>query len=299
MNSQLLQTLVSGVAVGSTYALIALGFVLVYSATRVLNFAQGAFVLIGAYATYQLGSRFGLPFFLAVLLAAIICSGLSVLFERFVVRRIPPHDHFAAVMVTVGALFAVEAVVASIWGATPMNLGDPWGVDTVPFLGAAVAVVSIWTIAVSVVLLTATFVVFKFTKVGLAMRAAVSDPLAATANGISLSRVRLGVWAAAGAAGAIAGVLMSTGATGVSPALGIAAFAALPAMVLGGLTSPVGAIVGGLITGMVQQLAVLYQPQYLPFLGDGFPAVTPYLLLVVVLLVKPSGLFGTRTVGRF
>lgn len=299
MNDQFLQTLVSGIAVGSTYSMIALGFVLVFSATRILNFAQGGSVVLGAYLTYQLGSQWGVPFALAVVLAALACAALSLLFERTVVRHIPDSNHFAAIMVTVGALFAVEAIVGAIWGPGPLTLGDPWGVETFEVLGVHVAVVAVWTIIVSTVLLGGTFVVFKFTRAGLAMRAAVNDPLAASASGISLARVRLGVWAAAGAAGGIAGVLMATGPSGVSPALGTAAFAALPAMVLGGLDSPVGVIVGGLVVGLVQQLTVLYQPTYMAFLGNGFPSVTPYLVLVVVLLVKPTGLFGTRAVNRF
>jgi branched-chain amino acid transport system permease protein len=299
MNEQFIQTLVSGIAVGSTYSMIALGFVLVFSATKILNFAQGGSVVVGAYLTYQFGSQWGLPFAVAVALAAASCAVLNVLFERAVVRHIPTSNNFAAIMVTVGALFAVEAVVGAVWGAYPLTLGDPWGVDTVGVLGAKVAVAAVWTIVVSTVLLGATFLMFKFTRAGLAMRAAVNDPLAATASGISLSRVRLGVWGAAGAAGGVAGVLMASGASGVTPVLGTAAFAALPAMVLGGLDSPVGVIIGGLVIGLVQQFAVLYQPEYLPFLGNGFPTVTPYLVLVVVLLVKPAGLFSSKAVSRF
>lgn len=299
MNEQFLQTLVSGIAVGSTYSMIALGFVLVFSATKILNFAQGGSVVLGAYLAYQLGSQWGLPFLVAVLVAAAVCAVLSIAFERTVVRHIPTSNNFAAIMVTVGALFAVEAIVGTVWGSEPLTLGDPWGVDTFDLFGAKVAVVAAWTIAVSTVLLSATFLMFKFSRAGLAMRAAVNDPLAASASGISLSRVRLGVWGAAGAAGGVAGVLLATGASGLNPGLGTAAFAALPAMVLGGLDSPVGVIIGGLVVGLVQQFAVLYQPEYLPFLGNGFPAVTPYLVLVVVLLVKPAGLFGTKAVSRF
>lgn len=299
MSERLIQTVVSGIAVGSTYSMIALGFVLVFSATRILNFAQGASVVLGAYLTYQFGAQWGLPFYLAVLLAALSCAVLSVLFERGVVRRIPTSNNFAAVMVTVGALFVVQALVAAVWTSDLLTLGDPWGVDTVGLFGARVAVAAAWTILVSTVLLGMTFLVFKTTRAGLAMRGAVNDPLAATASGVDLSRVRVGVWAAAGAAGAVAGVLLSTGASALTPGLAVAAFAALPAMVLGGLDSPIGVIIGGLVIGLVQQLAVLYQPEYLPFLGNGFPSVTPYLVLVVVLLLKPNGLFSSRAVSRF
>lgn len=299
MNDQFWQTFVSGIAVGSTYSMIALGFVLVFSATKILNFTQAAMAVAGAYLTYQFGVGWGLPFALAVVCAAVVCAGLSIMFERVVIRHIPASNHFAAIMATVGAMFVVEAIVSSIWGSTPLTLGDPWGLDTIEFGGVAIAVVSIWTIAVSSVLLGATFLIFKFTRAGLSMRATVNDPLAAAASGINLSRVRWGVWGAAGAAGGIAGMLLSTGSAGVHPTLGIVALAALPAMVFGGLDSPGGAIVGGLVIGLVQQFAALYQPQYLPFLGNGFPAISPYLVLIAALLLKPAGLFGNKAVSRF
>lgn len=297
--SELLQTFFSGVSLGGTYAIVALGFVIVFSATGILNLAQGAFVIFGAYLTYQLGAAWGLPFALAVLGAMIVCGLLAISLELAIMRNLTAKQEFAAVMVTAGVLFCSEALSVTIWGIQPLNLGDPWGLRTVDILGAAVALSDIWTLIISAVLLGATFGFLNFTRGGLAMRASVADREAAVAQGISPRRVSAAAWAVAGAAGGVAGAMLATGTAGVNATLALASFAALPAMILGGLDSPAGAIVGGLIIGLIQQYTALLQPEYLEFLGSRFAAVTPYIVLTIILLVRPRGLFGTRQVQRF
>jgi branched-chain amino acid transport system permease protein len=297
--NEFVQTVVAGMSLGGTYAIVALGFVIVFSATGILNFAQGGFVIFGAYLTYQLGADWGLPFALAVIVAMTLCGALAVGLEHTVMRRLTLREEFAAVMLTAGLLFVAEALSMAIWGIQPLNLGDPWGLRTVDVLGAAVAVADLWTVAISTVLLLAAFAFLRFTRGGLSMRACVADREAAVAQGIDPRRVTAIAWAVAGGAGAVAGAMLATGTAGVNPTLALASFAALPAMVLGGLDSPLGAIAGGLIVGLVQQFASLLQPQYLDFLGVRFASVSPYLVLLVVLLVRPSGLFGTRAVERF
>jgi branched-chain amino acid transport system permease protein len=297
--NELLQTFVSGVSLGGTYAIVALGFVIVFSATGILNFAQGAFVIFGAYLTYQLGSAWGLPFALAVLGAMLVCGALAVCLELAVMRKLTMKQEFAAVMVTAGVLFCSEALSVTIWGIQPLNLGDPWGLRTVDVLGAAVSLSDIWTLIVSAALLGATFAFLNFTRGGLAMRACVVDREAAVAQGINPRRVSAAAWAVAGAAGGVAGAMLATGTAGVNQTLALASFAALPAMILGGLDSPAGAIVGGLVIGLIQQFTALLQPEYLEFLGSRFAALTPYIVLTIILLVRPRGLFGTRQVQRF
>jgi branched-chain amino acid transport system permease protein len=297
--NEFLQTFVSGVSLGGTYAIVALGFVIVFSATGILNLAQGAFVIFGAYLTYQLGSAWGLPFALAVIGSMLVTALLAVALEGAVMRKLTIKQEFAAVMVTAGVLFCSEALATAIWGVQPKNLGDPWGLDTVDLLGAAVALSDIWTLIISAALLSATFAFLNFTRGGLAMRACVVDREAAVAQGISPRRVSAAAWAVAGAAGAVAGAMLATGSAGVNSTLTLAAFAALPAMILGGIDSPVGAIVGGLIIGLVQQFTALLQPEYAEFLGSRFAALTPYIVLTIILLVRPQGLFGTRSVQRF
>lgn len=297
--TDVLQTLVSGVAVGGAYAIVALGFVIVFSATGILNLAQGAFVLVGAYLTLQLGARWGLPFGVALLGSMVLCAVLAVLVERLLLRRLSPRDHGAAVLLTIGVLFVSEAVVESIWGVEAQRLGDPWGLDTVTVLGVAVAESDLWTCLICGVLIVATFLGLQRTRAGLAVRATASDQEAAIAQGIDPRMVMTMTFAAAGAVAAAAGTLLSTGSIGVSSALAATAFSALPAMVLGGTTSPGGAVVGGLLMGLVQQFTALLVPDVAPGLGARFAGVTPYLVLLLVLLIRPQGLFGRRAVARF
>lgn len=297
--TDVLQTLVSGVAVGGAYAIVALGFVIVFSATGILNLAQGAFVLVGAYLTLQLGARWGLPFGVALLGSMVLCAVLAVLVERLLLRRLSPRDHGAAVLLTIGVLFVSEAVVESIWGVEAQRLGDPWGLDTVTVFDVAVAESDLWTCLICGVLIVATFLGLQRTRAGLAVRATASDQEAAIAQGIDPRMVMTMTFAAAGAVAAAAGTLLSTGSIGVSSALAATAFSALPAMVLGGTTSPGGAVVGGLLMGLVQQFTALLVPDVAPGLGARFAGVTPYLVLLLVLLIRPQGLFGRRAVARF
>ncbi|MBB6407165.1 branched-chain amino acid ABC transporter permease [Arthrobacter sp. AZCC_0090] len=296
---EVLQTFFSGLALGASYAILALGFVIVFAATKVLNFAQGAFVLIGAYLTFEFESQLSWPFPIAIVMSMLVSALIGILIERTVIRRFSHSQAFAAVMATVGLLFASQAVVAGFWGDSARNLGDPWGLETVRIFGAAIAVSGLWAIGLSSVLLGLVFGFLRFSRGGLSMRASVSDQEAAIAQGINPRRVAAVAWGLAGASGAVAGVLLATGSNGVNGTLAVAAFAALPAMVLGGLDSPIGALLGGLIIGMVQQFTSLLQPVYLSGLGSEFSSVIPYLVLIVVLLIRPQGLFGTRAVQRF
>jgi len=297
--AEIIQALGSGLALGASYALLAVGVVAVYSATGILNFAQGALVLIGAYTTYQLGSAWGLPFAVAVIVSLLIGGALSMLIGMTLLRRFSKDAHFPAVMATVGLLFVVQATAAGVWGDEARDLGDPWGLQTVKVAGAVLALSQLWTIAASAVLLIGVFALIRVSPIGLAMRAAVSDEEAAVAQGISTRSVTAFAWSLGGALAAVAGILLATGASGVNSTLAIASFAALPAMVLGGLDSPLGALVGGLLMGLAQQFAIVLQPSLLEPLGGGFPGVLPYVILLVVLLVRPQGLFGSQSVRRF
>ncbi|MGW1403485.1 branched-chain amino acid ABC transporter permease [Streptomyces sp. NPDC002405] len=297
--AEIIQALVSGLALGASYALLAVGVVAVYSATGILNFAQGAFVLIGAYTTYQVGVVWELPFLLAVLVSLLVGAALSMLTGMTLLRRFSKDAHFPAVMATVGLLFLVQALVAGVWGDEARDLGDPWGLRIVRVAGAVLALSDVWTIATGAVLLVGVFALIRFSPIGLATRAAVSDEEAAVAQGISTRSVTVFAWSLGGALGAVAGILLAAGASGVNSTLSVAAFAALPAMVLGGIDSPLGALVGGLFMGVAQQFAILLQPSVLEPLGAGFPGVLPYLILIVVLVVRPQGIFGTQSVRRF
>lgn len=295
---ELLQLCFAGIALGARYALVALGFVVIYRATGVINFAQGGLVALGAYLAFQGTQRWELPFAAAVVFALLATALVGILIERLVLRRMVGQPAFAVVMITIGVLFVIEELIPTIWGSAARNLGDPWGVRTVDAGGVVLAVADLWTIALTAAALGAFFAFFRLSRYGLAMRAAAFDPEAALAQGISVRRVVALSWAIAGIVAALAGVTLAAGATGVDPTISFIALAAFPAMILGGLDSPLGAVVGGLVIGVTQTLTAGYQPDWAPWLGTNFHVVMPYLVMVVVLLVRPYGLFGTPEVRR-
>lgn len=296
--TKLLELVFSGTIRGALYALVALGFVVIYKSTGVINFAQGGLLLIGMYATYNAHVTWGLPFWLSVVLAALLTALAGVLVERVVLRRMVGQPVFAVVMVTLGLLIVVQQVVPTIWGYDRLDLGDPWGVRTVSLLGINVEVKDLWTLLLAAVVLGAFFAFFRFSRYGVAMRATAFDQEAAIAQGISARRVFALSWAIAGVVATLAGVMLAAGSGGVEPSKDIIALAAFPAIILGGLDSPLGAVIGGFVIGLSQSLTSGYQPEHAAFLGDNFDNVMPYVVMVLILLVRPYGLFGTRAVVR-
>jgi branched-chain amino acid transport system permease protein len=296
--TQFLQLMVSGLALGFAYALVALGFVIIYKATEVINFAQGGFVMIGAYLIYNFNTTWGVPFALAVVLAMATTAGIALVFERLILRRMVGSPVFAQVMITIGLLFILQNLVTAIWGAENLNLGDPWGIDTVRIGEIAIQVRHLWSVGLAIALLGAFFAFFRFTPLGLAMRATAIDQEAALAQGMSSKRVYMAAWGIAGASAAIAGLTIASGATSLSPTIQYFALLAFPAIILGGIDSPLGAVVGGLIIGVTQSLTAGYQEDFAPWLGTGFQSVMPFVVMVLVLLIRPYGLFGTPDVKR-
>jgi len=296
--NKLAELVFSGTIRGALYALVALGFVVVYKTTGVINFAHGGLLLLGTYLTYNAHVTWGLPFWPAVALAALLTAAVGVLVERLVLRRMVGRPVFAVVMVTLGLLVIVQQVVPAIWTYERLNLDDPWGVRAVAVAGVRVEVKDLWTLGLTAVALAAFTLFFRGSRYGLAMRATAFDQEAALAQGISASRVAALAWAIAGAVATLAGVLLAAGSGGVEPGKDLIALAAFPAIILGGLDSPLGAVVGGLAIGVTQALTAGYQPVHAAFLGTSFDSVLPYVVMVLILLVRPYGLFGTRTVVR-
>jgi branched-chain amino acid transport system permease protein len=294
----LLQTAFSGLALGCKYALIALGFSVVFKATGVINFAQASLVLLGAYLTFNFAQTWDLNFYLALVMAMAVGALVGVATEASVLRWLVGEPPAALIMVTIGLLFVLNNVVTAIWGPDNRNLGDPWGIKTRDVVGVTVADRDVWTIGFTAVVVTAFFVFFRYSTLGLAMRAAAFDPEAAMAQGIPARRVHRVAWAIAGMVAALAGATLAAGAGQLSPATGALALVAFPAIILGGLDSPLGAVVGGIIIGLVQQFTALLAPEYFDWVGDSFERVSPYLVMIVILLIRPYGLFGTREVRR-
>jgi branched-chain amino acid transport system permease protein len=294
----LLQTAFSGLALGCKYALIALGFSVVFKATGVINFAQASLVLLGAYFTFNFAQTWDLNFYLALVMAMAVGALVGVVIEASVLRWLVGEPPAALIMVTIGLLFVLNNVVTAVWGPDNRNLGDPWGIKTRDVVGVTVADRDVWTIGFTAVVVTAFFVFFRYSTLGLAMRAAAFDPEAAMAQGIPARRVHRVAWAIAGMVAALAGATLAAGAGQLSPATGALALVAFPAIILGGLDSPLGAVVGGVIIGLVQQFTALLAPEYFDWVGESFERVSPYLVMIVILLIRPYGLFGTREVRR-
>ena len=295
--SEFLGLVVAGIALGAQYALVALGFVIIFKATGVINFAQGGLVLAGAYFAYNANETWSLPFYVAMVVAMLAGALLGAGIERVALRPMIGQPTFAAIMITIGVLFVIEQIVTSVWGFDNLNLGDPWGNKTVNPADITISHADLWTIGLAALALAAFFLFFRYSSTGVAMRATALDPEAALAQGISPGRVYTLAWAVSGAVAALAGVALAAGSAQLSPGIGYIALAAFPAIILGGLDSPAGAVVGGVVIGLSQAYTVQYLSDW-EWLGENFHTAMPYVVMVVILLVRPYGLFGTKEVHR-
>ncbi|MCE6994624.1 branched-chain amino acid ABC transporter permease [Saccharothrix sp. S26] len=293
--TEFLQSLIRGLGSGSIYALLALGFVIIYKSTRVISFAQPAFMLAGAVLVSYLAADVG--FFAAVPIAAVLIAVLALGVERTVLRPMIGKPVFVVAIITIGVDVVVRVVTNAFIGLDVRQVGDPWGLSTVTLLGVEVQQRYLVMFGTTVAVVAVLFAFFRFSRVGLAMRAVAHDQEVALAQGISVGSVFALSWAIAGGLAALAGVFVATGA-GVDQQLWVIALKALPAIILGGLDSLGGAVVGGLAVGVVESLVGTYQGDVAPWLGPNFALVAPYVLMLVVLLLKPYGLFGAKEVER-
>lgn len=293
-----LQLSFQGLALGAIYALIALGFVIIYKATEVINFSQGELMLLGAYLVYSFRNEVGLPFYAAVPLAMAAMAGFGWLIERLLLRRMIGKPVFAVVMITIGLAIVTHESITGRWGFSLRVMGDPWGASTFDVGEIRFTVVQVVTLLVATALLFLFFGFFKYTRIGIAMRSTAFDQEAALAVGIPVRRVYALSWAIAATIATVGGVFIAGFPTSLNPDLSFAALRAFPAAILGGLDSPGGAILGGLVIGLVEILVQGYQPQFAPWLGNNFHVVAAYLLMIFVLMVRPYGLFGTPEVER-
>jgi branched-chain amino acid transport system permease protein len=293
--TELVQSLVRGLGNGSVYALLAFGFVIIFKSMGVISFAQPAFMLAGAVLVTYLVVE--VNFYLAVILAALLVALLAVGIERVAIRPMIGKPVFVISIITLGIDIVIRVVVNGYIGLDVRPLRDPWQLSTVPLFGIDVQQRYLVMFGVTMVLVAVLFAFFRYSRMGLAMRAAAFDQEVALAQGVSVGAVFVLSWAIAGALAAVAGVFVSTGA-GVDQQLWIIALKALPVIILGGLDSLGGAVIAGLVIGVVESLVGNYGADIAPWLGGEFSLVTPYLVMLLVLLVRPYGLFGTREVVR-
>jgi branched-chain amino acid transport system permease protein len=291
---EFLATLVRGLGFGSLYAMLAISFVIIYKSSRVISFAQPAMMLAGATLVTYLAGPVG--FYLAVPLAALAMAVVGLGVERTTIRPMIGRPVFVIAIITLGLDVIIRVITNVFIGRDVRQVGDPWGLSTVDILGITVQQRYIAMIVVLIAVTAALFVFFRYSRWGLGMRAASLDQETALVQGISVGTAMAMSWAMAGGLAAIAGAFVGTG--GVDQSTWIIALKALPAIIIGGLDSIEGAVVGGLLVGVVEAFFAVYQDDFAPWLGNNFALVSPYVLLLIVLLVKPYGLFGTREVER-
>lgn len=285
---QILQLLLSGIAQGCIYGLIALGFVLIYKATETVSFAQGELMMLGAFCAFAGMSLFGLPFWLAALLAIAAMVAFGVLLELVVIRPILGQPQFSIVMLTIGIGYVARGLITMIpaIGTETHALPVPYK-DQIWKVGELVVnVEQMAIIAATAALCGLLFAMFRYSKLGIAMQASSQNQLAAYYMGIPVKRLNGLVWGLAAAVAAIAGMLLAP-ITFVHANMGFIGLKAFPAAVVGGFGSLPGAIVGGLVIGIVESFAGFYLP-------DGFKDTAPYIAVLVMLMVKPNGLFGEK-----
>ncbi|WP_405151009.1 branched-chain amino acid ABC transporter permease [Sphaerisporangium sp. NBC_01403] len=291
-----LELLVNGISIGAVYALIALGFVVIFKATEVVNFAHASLLLAGGYLVARLQPVTG--FWAALLIGVASAAVIGALVEFLVIRRADVASHGVLAIVTIGVDIVLTTELTRQIGTEILALGDPWG-DSVVHLGpVTVAETRVVALVTAAALITLFLLAFKYTGWGIAMRATAEDAETASLMGIRLGRVSLSAWAVAGALAAVAAVFLCVFPTpGLDRGTSFAAIKAFPAAILGGLDSTTGALVGGLVVGVTEALMTGYQNQ-LAFLGRGIGDVAPFLVMVVILLLRPAGLFGTRETAR-
>ncbi|MEN8246491.1 MAG: branched-chain amino acid ABC transporter permease [Thermodesulfobacteriota bacterium] len=288
MLNQVLQLALSGVAIGSVYGLIALGFVLVYKATEIINFSQGELMMLGAFAGFTFVSLLGLPYWVSFILSIAFMFLIGVLLDLIVLRRILGHSAFSIIMVTIGFGYFMRGIVSMIpaWGTDTYNLPTPFSGSVLRFGGLALSGEYLSVIVMTIIICVILFCFFKWSRVGVAMQASSQNQLAAYYMGIPVRRVNTLTWGICAAAATFAGILLAP-ITFVHSNMGFVGLKAFPAAVLGGFGSLPGAIAGGIIIGLIESFSGFYLP-------EGIKDISAYVVLLIVLVIKPNGLFGER-----
>ncbi len=286
MLNQLLQLTVAGVAQGCVYALVALGFVLIYKATETVNFAQGDLMMLGAFFALTASVAMGWPYWATILFAIAVMAVVGMVLERVVLRPVLGQPAFTVVMITIGVGYVLRGVVTMIpgWGSDTFTLPTPFSEGVLKVGPIIFAVQQVAVIAMTSALCLVLYLFFRYSKLGVAMQATSQNQLAAAYMGIPVRRVNMLVWGLSASVATFAGILLAP-VTFVHSNMGFIGLKAFPAAVVGGFGSVPGAIVGGLIIGLVEALAGFYLP-------EGFKDVAAYVVVLIVLLIKPSGIFG-------
>ncbi len=292
---EILQLIVTGLVIGSVYALVAMGFALIYKSTSIINFAQGEFVLVGGYVCLWLYTDLGLPIVLAFFITMIIAVCMGIVLERLILRPMIGEPIISVIMITIALAAVLKALVTILW-STQIRIFNPpifsqkaleWGV-------VRVSEVYLWTVGFAFLFLAIFAAFFKFTRVGISMRAVANDQQVAQSMGISVKRVFAISWSIGALVSAVGGILVGN-INGVNITLSDFGLKVFPAVILGGLESIGGAIIGGLTIGVLENIMGSYLDVYL---GGGVKEIAPFIVLIVILMIKPYGLFGIEEIER-
>jgi branched-chain amino acid transport system permease protein len=292
------EVLIGGLLSGVMYALVAIGFVLIYKASGVFNFAQGAMVFFAALTCVGMVDKFGVPMWVAIPATMVVMIVLGLAIEKVVLRPLVNQPEITLFMATIGLAFFIEGLAQLMWGSQVHKLDLPIEDVPLPYLldnyNIIVSKFDVTAAGICALLVTALALLFSKTKIGRALRAVADDHQAAQAVGIPLQQIWAVVWSVAGLVALVAGLLWGA-RNGVQFALTFIALKALPVLILGGFTSVPGAIVGGLIIGASEKLAEVYIG---PMVGGGIEGWFPYVLALLFLLARPEGLFGEKIIRR-
>jgi branched-chain amino acid transport system permease protein len=293
-----LTVLVRGLATGSLYALLAAGFVVIYRATDVVNFAQPALMVLGAYFTAYFTRSIGVPFALSIVAAMLAVAAIAALSERIALRPMVGEPPFAAAMVTVGLFIVLTIVANRLIGPNVLTVGDPWGLEIADLGIFRMRIADGWRIGLTAAAFAAVGLFLAKSRIGLAMRATSLDQEVALAQGVNVGRMFSMSWVIAGLLAGLAGMMVGSGGSGVTQTTAFIALKALPVIILGGLDSMKGAYIAGLIIGVAEAFVQANEATLVPYVGANSSVVVPYIIMVLVLMIRPYGLFGTPEVQR-
>ncbi|WP_345801790.1 branched-chain amino acid ABC transporter permease [Microbacterium sp. AZCO] len=288
-----IQLVIDGLSTGSIYAALALAIVLVNQATGLINFAQGGMAVLSAYIAWQL-TAWSVPLILAILISIAVSFVIGALVERLLIRKFEGGDPDTAVVVTIGLLTLVTGVCAWIWTYNNRLFPSLFPLDTITIAGAVISIRSLGTILVIVAIMVLLQVLFLGTKLGLALRAVAINPQSAAFSGMPVGRLLMVGWGLAAGLGAVAGALVAPQLTLTPNMMDGALVYALAAVIIGGLTSPIGVVIAAWLIGVLENLAAVY----VPFIGHDLKIAVPFIMIFVVLIIRPQGLFGRKTVVR-
>lgn len=290
-----LQLIINGLVVGSIYSLVALGFVIIYKATKVVNFAQGELVMVGAYVCFSLTVQFHIPFLLAFLMTLAFSVVLGMAIERMVLRPLIGEPIISVIMVTIGLSSVLKALVQLFWGTQIRVYPQVLPQEPIFIAGLPVSPVYIAAFILAAILFVIFSLFFKYSRLGVAMRATAHDQQAAQSMGIGIKNIFAMSWCIAAIVSSVGGVVLGN-INGINSQLGQLGLKVFPAVILGGLDSLLGAALGGLIIGVLENVCDGAAKQFLDL--GGFREVAAFIFLVIILMIRPYGLFGTEEIER-